>query len=158
MEKNPDCHFTKLLLHIRNKEPQEVIIEQLNSGDYTFEVLGGNHTRSALQTLGSQHNICVDATVYAGLSDGQALCLGLQHNQLHTTAKPMSFTNYINMFRKIWMTKTANLETPTQAERTEFKKYLSMMLRVPVRFLKYLSPSCCIYHIFKIKSFQTIQQ
>lgn len=107
MKRNPDCNFTKLLLHIR-KDPHEVDVEKLNSGEYTFEVLGGNHTRYALQTLG-QHNMFVDAAVYAGLSDGQALCLGLQHNQLHKNAKPMTFTNYVLKFREHWEKNTKHL-------------------------------------------------
>ncbi|KAJ8050154.1 hypothetical protein HOLleu_03246 [Holothuria leucospilota] len=51
MLQSPDSCYLNILINIPDKEPKKVDTAEINSGQYRLEVLGGNHTRLALQTM-----------------------------------------------------------------------------------------------------------
>lgn len=132
MEKNPDCQYLKLLVHIPGVVAADVVHDKINSGDYNLEVIGGNHTRIALQSMKQAKKEFVDAAVYAGLSPIQALSLGIKHNDTHNHAKAMGFHDYVHLFRKIWHNTISDLEHPTMKERSQMNANLANMLRLSV--------------------------
>jgi hypothetical protein len=68
-----------------------------------IEVIGGNHTKAALMTLYRQglRNPYVQMTLYEGLTDEEALKVGLHHNETNLKAKPMSFLDKVDVIVKL---------------------------------------------------------
>lgn len=95
--KNPTV-FTVLIGHIPNGTELSDNLEKRSNT--RIEVLGGNHTRQALLNIGSV-DICVSTNIYQGLSDLQALRLGLQHNEIHQFSKKPTFEDTVKLFRCI---------------------------------------------------------
>ena len=80
-----------------------------SAGDNKIEVLGGNHTRVALQTLIKQNgvDICdyefVYMDLYHDLTDQQAWFVGLQHNEIHESSRPINFADKCTLLRKLFI-------------------------------------------------------
>lgn len=86
-------------------------VAQITSGAVGVEVIGGNHTREAVQQL--RRDACTPAElkkaiefwpckVYTGLSIKEKLHLGVAHNDLHTNSKNMQFPDHCFLFRQLW--------------------------------------------------------
>ncbi|XP_053406200.1 uncharacterized protein LOC123523270 isoform X2 [Mercenaria mercenaria] len=68
------------------------------------QVLGGNHSRTALQSLnrkGLLHSKLVKMQIYAGLSTEDALQLGVHHNEVNTLSKELSFIEKVRLIRSM---------------------------------------------------------
>lgn len=79
-------------------------IDKIQEDGFPFvEVLGGNHTRQALQNLankeGAVRKVCVD--LYENLTPSEAIFLGLKHNSIHECSRQTSFVELVQLFRKL---------------------------------------------------------
>lgn len=90
-----------LICHVPGIDPAVITKDVLENGVYLLEVLGGNHTRVALQQLAEEDARFTswEVKVYANLCDTQALYLAHEHNRLHELGKHTSFEDYIRFFR-----------------------------------------------------------
>ena len=101
----------------------ETSIGQLDlPGKASVEVIGGNHTRVALQELHREGRSSVTSVImdiYSVKSgDEQLTKLGIEHNKIHEHARETTFQQHVELFRKIrsqkllektekgWSTKT----------------------------------------------------
>ncbi|CAH1242366.1 Hypp6622 [Branchiostoma lanceolatum] len=87
----PDGPYTILAVHIPGLAPE--LFDSRKLQDYTYEVIGGNHTRLALQTLHSEdpdENIfkTTMARVYCDLPDSLARKVGIDHNKIQFALPP----------------------------------------------------------------------
>ncbi|XP_060590885.1 uncharacterized protein LOC132745896 [Ruditapes philippinarum] len=89
-------------------------------GSSTVEVLGGNHSRVALQELNLQQ--CVTMVLYENLSDAQALTIGLEHNRTNENAKLMNFEDDVLLFRNV-------LESKRKENSEKTKRQISIIWR-----------------------------
>ena len=86
----------ELFIVLAGMVDEEVDLDQLkepNCGT-DVEVLGGNHTRIALQYLHSSnhlHKETVKVRVYKDLTDAEALSIGYLHNKQAEKSKKMTF-------------------------------------------------------------------
>ncbi|CAH1242537.1 Hypp6814 [Branchiostoma lanceolatum] len=110
--------------------------------DYTFEVIGGNHTRLALQKLNSEANGAnyktAMARVFCDLPDNLARRIGMDHNKIHF-AMPPSAADLLFSFRaaayaEAGYTNEADLITVeiqlTKDKETRWKDGLITMLEI----------------------------
>ena len=71
-------------------------------GKYKVQVIGGNHTRAALQSLRTDNeDILVSVDLYCHLSVEQALHVAYMHNEMHETSRSMTFQEKVMLFRTI---------------------------------------------------------
>ena len=94
--------------------------EYVIPGRATVEVLGGNHSRVALQELNMQQ--CVPMVLYYNLSDKQALTIGVEHNRTNENAKLMTFVETILLFRNV-------LEIKRKENVEKTKRQISILWR-----------------------------
>ena len=141
MEENAYNPGSNILLgHVPDLPAAEVRREDLPKGIYEIEVIGGNHTRAALQVLRSKHPEREEFSswpvrVFAGLSDDQALKLGHEHNKAHEAARKTTFEEFCRLFRR---KLTCTLGTPgvsaglRRRTLTPWKKKLVALLDLEV--------------------------
>ncbi|XP_053393658.1 uncharacterized protein LOC123543365 [Mercenaria mercenaria] len=89
-------------------------------GGCTVEVLGGNHTRIALQTLRKRGLWKLDelrVEVHANIDDQECLSLGIQHNVVDKQALEMCFMDEVRLIRKLM---TSNPSQAREAMRHVF--------------------------------------
>lgn len=84
-----------------------------------IEVIGGNHTRAALQKLQLEghieENYCVLVNVYRKLTVAQTLHLGFMHNEMHESSRKMSFQEKVILFRKLRNEVRTDAKKPRQS-------------------------------------------
>jgi hypothetical protein len=115
------------MLTSENVNPASLAIET----DDKVEVLGGNHTREALQSLhmkGSLTNSVVKVNLYRPLPVTAALAIGYQHNTLlQEKRKPMTFIDKVRLMRH------CRPDMPMSTEQfTEWKDMLVVVFRAKV--------------------------
>uniref|UniRef100_K1QG55 Uncharacterized protein n=1 Tax=Magallana gigas TaxID=29159 RepID=K1QG55_MAGGI len=84
-------------------------------GKKCVEVLGGNHTRAALQRI-LKSDECVQKEkyefvymdIYQNLTKDQALFLAFKHNEIHEHSQELSFAEKVSFFRKLLLTCRRN--------------------------------------------------
>lgn len=84
-------------------------------GKKCVEVLGGNHTRAALQRILNSDE-CVQKKkyefvymdIYQNLTKDQALFLAFKHNEIHEHSQELSFAEKVSFFRKLLLTCRRN--------------------------------------------------
>lgn len=110
--KNSVGVIAPLIAHIPNTLPNDVIKDGISTGQYFLEVIGGNHTRIALQDICAEMGIhkCT-VKIYGNLSDSQALFLAHEHNLMHNVTKYTSFKDYVTCFRSVLLQKLEPLDT-----------------------------------------------
>lgn len=105
-------------------------------GSVDVEVLGGNHTRLALQSLlekGLLHSPYVKVNLYQPLPRTEALTLGYQHNfLLEEKKKPMSFVEKVKLMREC--RPSANMSS---SQISSWKEMLCIIFRVDVSIKDY---------------------
>ncbi|XP_062566152.1 uncharacterized protein LOC134228509 isoform X2 [Saccostrea cucullata] len=93
--------FSVLIGHVTAEDASLDVVQV--EGFPHIEVLGGNHTRQALQNLmkreGSIQKVCID--IYKNLTPTEAMLLGLNHNAKHEYSKQTSFVEIVKLFRKL---------------------------------------------------------
>lgn len=117
-----------LAVHVANAFPNHILEDDVLEGKHDLEVIGGNHTREALMDL--DVDIKVPVTIYAGLSNDQALLVGYEHNKVHQSSREMTFAEDVILFRsRLVGDPEAGL---TQANRTQWRKRMANILGVTV--------------------------
>jgi hypothetical protein len=109
-----------------------VVLEDLvQPGAAEIEVLGGNHTRLALQSLfdeGLLTSPIVKVNLYKALPRTEALAIGMQHNViLEEKKKPLSFVDKVKLMRECRPTEMMNV-----TEISSWKDMLCIIFRVEV--------------------------
>ena len=96
-----------LVGHIKDQRKETVALDKLKQPNaINIKTLGGNHTRQALQELANENPThketyeYIMCTVYAGLSDKDALRLGYEHNKCNEVGKPTSTEDFLRLFRR----------------------------------------------------------
>ena len=90
LKARPASNFIVMVVNIPHFQPKDICTEDVTSGVYKLEVLGGNHTRLALQSLEEDHASLYTSwpvRLYAGLNSQQALKVGYDHNCCHDVAE-----------------------------------------------------------------------
>ncbi|XP_035657765.1 uncharacterized protein LOC118403262 [Branchiostoma floridae] len=138
-----DGPYTILAVHIVGVAPAD--FNKRNLQGYTYEVIGGNHTRLALQKLLAEDPSAdayrnVRARVYCDLSDSLAKRVGMDHNNIHfaleSTSADRLFTFRAAAYAEAGYTNEADLTTvdltPSQKKQIEdpWKDGLVTMLAV----------------------------
>ena len=85
--------------HITKKVPMKMLAQP---GKASVAVLGGNHTRLALQSLHEKELLVqplIRMTIYEGLSDIRQLQVGVHHNEVLKQSKAMSFMEKASLMR-----------------------------------------------------------
>ena len=100
-------------------------------GTGNIEVLGGNHTREAIQSLlkdGLLNKKTVKVNLYKPLPLTAALAIGYQHNSvLHEKKKPLTFMDKVNIMRQCRPAEQMNRQ-----QTNEWKDRLLFIFRVKV--------------------------
>ena len=107
-----DRHVEKLKNVLRNSYNQNYMLMAVhvdcnledfnpNSEDVVYEVIGGNHTRCALQELNREQDMKVNVVVYCNLTYVEALSIGVKHNEERKHAKSETFSDTIKRFRRL---------------------------------------------------------
>ena len=97
-------------------------VADLERPDQTkIQVLGGNHTRAALQLLHERGSTRDDTKyvrmdLYHGLTNQQALFLAYSHNEMHEHSRQMSFEEKVNFFHNLRERTAANNPKLTQRD------------------------------------------
>ncbi|XP_062608884.1 centromere-associated protein E-like [Saccostrea cucullata] len=112
-------HYTTLIGVLKEGRNNISNIDDLkNPNVEKIEVIGGNHTREALQQLHRDGDIdqqfCVLMDIYQNLSQGQVFHLGYLHNEMHESSKKMSFPEKVILFRKLRETNETSNKTAKQ--------------------------------------------
>lgn len=108
MNKEKNSDYTIMLLHLSGVNKSK--FNESAISDFTYETLGGNHTRLAYQQVhGADSDIEVQAKIYCGLTYIEALRLGVSHNEIHELAKKDSFMDCAIRCRNL-LYKTACLD------------------------------------------------
>ena len=88
----PSAVVAPLVANVQLPEDSPFMENQMDS--YTFEMIGGNHTREVLQKLPEEPLFRMEnslhhrlAVVYKNLTDEEALSLGKMHNLAGETAR-----------------------------------------------------------------------
>lgn len=106
-------------------------VELRNDGCCKVEVLGGNHTRQALQSLherGTLTNPLVKVNVYRPLPVTAALAIGYQHNTLlQEKRRPLQFIEKVRLMR--YCRPSENM---SKDEVTHWKDMLVVIFRTKV--------------------------
>ncbi|XP_045185659.2 uncharacterized protein LOC123543657 [Mercenaria mercenaria] len=79
-------------------------------GRSIIEVIGGNHTRQAIQNLRDQkldHITHVTMDIYTKLTDNEAFKIGMLHNEQHEHSMATSFEDKVKLFRRLYTTSKA---------------------------------------------------
>ena len=87
MKKNPTCDVAPIVAMVKLTDGQK--FDEAHPEAFTYETLGGNHSRIALQELLNEDKQLATlpyyrsrlVSVYSGLSDKQATHLALRHNK-----------------------------------------------------------------------------
>ncbi|KAK3100259.1 hypothetical protein FSP39_017051 [Pinctada imbricata] len=93
--------FSVLIGHVIRPD---ATLESIQKEGYPYiEILGGNHTRQALQNLSKRNKsiqrVCID--VYKDLSTTEAIMLGVQHNAKHEHSRHTTFEDLVKLFRRL---------------------------------------------------------
>ena len=120
--------FSTLAVHIPNVFPMYVTKNAILEGKHTLEVLGGNHTRQALMEI--DETIKVPVTIYAGLSNDQALVIGYEHNKKNEKSRLMTFTETVVLFRRK-LTGDPD-QALSQTQRTQWNRKMAEILGTTV--------------------------
>jgi hypothetical protein len=109
--KNAATKMIPMVGNIPDGEAKEIkkVIEQLQAaGSIKVEVIGGNHTRKALQELNFSQEHKDDprfqtwaVQLYAGLNSSQALKVGLCDNELHELCRKATYCEMVMLMREI---------------------------------------------------------
>ncbi|XP_019616710.1 PREDICTED: uncharacterized protein LOC109464217 [Branchiostoma belcheri] len=116
--------------------------EESEINNYEYEVIGGNHTRIALQEILQEtpdqlENTTVHLNVYCGLPDDMAKRLGMDHNNAINCSKPETTLDRLTSFRASLYNKAgysspddiSSVEPPTErATLSAWKDGLAIML------------------------------
>ena len=143
--RNPRSNFTLMVVNV----PNSVDLRQVKTpGAYKYEVLGGNHTRAAIQALlnenpGDERFAYWPVRLYAGLNIQQCLSIGNTHNRMHQFILNTSFAEYVQLFRKELFRLAGKMEgvddTPELPFRgglmEKWKSSLCGILHIPVRMI-----------------------
>lgn len=85
-------------------------VNLVKPGTKCVEVLGGNHTRAALQRILNSNGCLrkeqyefVYMDVYQNLTKDQALFLAYKHNELHEHSQELSFAEKVCFFRRLFL-------------------------------------------------------
>ena len=97
-------HYMIMAVHAECNK-QDFDVNEIDS----FEVIGGNHTRCALQELvkdqsfikGEECDMNVHVMVYCNLTTVEALTIGVKHNEERKNAKPETSVDAIKRFRRM---------------------------------------------------------
>ena len=78
-------------------------------GAGSVQVLGGNHTRAALEMIGDieilrseEQYKFVKMDIYHNLTNKQALFIAYRHNDIHEQSKAMTFQEKVIFFHRLW--------------------------------------------------------
>ena len=95
-------------------------------GTGNIEVLGGNHTRQALQSLLQRGLLCektVKVNLYKPLPITAALAIGYQHNAvLHEKKRPLTFMDKVKIMRQC--------RPAQQMDRTQNNEWKDMLVTI----------------------------
>ena len=126
-------------------------------GTASVQVLGGNHSREALQILRTRtksesyttENNFVYMDVYCNLTKEQAWYLGMSHNSIHTNSKAMNFIENIRFFHKARQDCTDKMPGETKKKIAEkWRSIISAVLNISVRSLKCHLTDMSSFHLF----------
>ncbi|CAH1242305.1 Hypp6559 [Branchiostoma lanceolatum] len=132
----PGMAFTIMAVHLPGITPEAFQPDMVNK--YTYEVLGGNHTRLALQHLRQEQpdNNCFNtrmAKVYCDLIDSLAKRIGMQHNDgnFHLSAgfKEQLYSFLAAAYAAAGYTDEASLTT-VEPPRNEIKNHHLSFLKM----------------------------
>lgn len=128
-----DCGQIVILVGMLTSEGVSVATLK-EEGSAAIEVLGGNHTREALQSLYVKGVLAcktVKVSLYNPLTTTAALAIGYQHNAiLHEKKRPLSFVDKVRLMRDCRPAVDMNKE-----ELAEWKDMLLVIFRVKVSLI-----------------------
>ena len=99
-----DAQNTILCLNVLGCTRQEAEEKVGIKGALRYQVIGGNHTRAAIQDLHLEGDSRFEtwmADVYWNLSPEEALRGGFNHNSVAGSNKAMTFAEEVGLFRKV---------------------------------------------------------
>lgn len=110
-------HYTTLIGVLKTEVENIEALQHPHTAE--IEVIGGNHTRAALQKLQLEghieENYCVLVNVYRKLTVAQTLHLGFMHNEMHESSRKMSFQEKVILFRKLRNEARIDAKKPRQS-------------------------------------------
>ena len=117
--KNPGGCFTMMVVHA-DVQRKDFDIGKISQ--YKLEVLGGNHSRVALQQIIEEELPCVGekyttrmAKIYCGLNMEEARRIARDHNHIHAFGKEDTFMDIVNGFRTcLYVTMGATCAADTE--------------------------------------------
>ncbi|XP_078695073.1 uncharacterized protein LOC144924011 [Branchiostoma floridae x Branchiostoma belcheri] len=137
----PDRPYTILAVHVHGLAPE--MFNRRNLHQYSYEVIGGNHTRLALQKLHSEDPDEAKYTthmarVYCDLPDSLAKKIGMEHNNIHfslpSTVADNLFSFRAAAYAEAGYTDEAHLTTVeppcTKEKESQWKDGLCTMLGI----------------------------
>lgn len=94
-------------------------------GTGTVQVLGGNHTRAALEIIHEMDVLRTEAKykfvkmdLYRNLTNEQALFIAFRHNDIHEHSRAMTFQEKVTFFHKLWDKKNNEMKNKPMKVRT----------------------------------------
>ena len=115
--------------HVRQKVPMEVLAQP---GRVSVEVLGGNHTRLALQSLHDKGLLLeplIRMTIY--FTDVEQLQIGVHHNEILKESKPMTFMEKAALMRS---RQPEGFRKKSQGDVDSWKKELQVIFSCAVSY------------------------
>lgn len=119
--KKPDGDFMVMAINIPGMPIADFSKAWLDEGISHREVIGGNHTRCALQSILRDLTIADEireqfalrpCKVYCDLSDLEARRIGALHNQVQQLSKADTFIDTVKEFRQLLLVEDGFLDTP----------------------------------------------
>ena len=107
-------------------------------GTGKIQVLGGNHTRLALQEILTEDPLfklqTVFVDIYVGLTEEESLRIGVYHNQIHDSARKITFEEEVRLFRKLlFRTRELHPEDHPKTQSSHWRTTIGNLLQLPVR-------------------------
>lgn len=157
---------------IQNFQPYTTLVGLLHVCDVTIadleipgkkcvEVLGGNHTRAALQKI-LHSDECMQKEkyefvymdIYQNLTKDQALFLAFKHNEIHEHSQELTFAEKVCFFRKLLLTCQRNYAGKTsKAISTKWRSEIAAIMnksvsrsQLPIFLYKHAWWYLCAWH------------
>ena len=127
-----------LLANVQLSAGQAFDAENLEG--YSYEMIGGNHSREAYQLLKDPVHRLHESfhfrptAVYANLTDNEALALGRQHNLSSGVQLPSKFQDDVRLTRRLFK----EIESPKENAMLSFKEEMKAV------FVKVFCVDVCV--------------
>lgn len=148
LEKSFQAGFTQIHLLIGVVALDTNVKNLIKPGVAKVEVIGGNHTRLALQSLNSKgllSNPLVKLNLYSQLTLTECLSVGVKHNEVLLSSKEMTFIDKVKLIRSRKPREEKLLEAGADHLR-KWKKELMVIFNKKVCWILWLPGSSFSKH------------